>query len=341
MEEQTFTILHLNDKINVINTTNLLLTTHIGQCVKANIKEKTLINTAVVDETETSIYQLCYIDEKKNNITQINNIQLEQESNDEKKNLNYLASKLTINKQCIYNDCVLFKSKLTEDGSYMDDSTTIQDYNNIINKREIHIGCFSMHDRIKKITFTDPKKLEIDNWFLHSNQIFGGNGFNLEFVYQHNNTNKIAPCPRAPVNKFASVIAGIVIRGNCYILSKYGDEQYDDISIEILMRLYNVCRSPLSYKNISDEEMAPKKNNKNLLIIKNKYYFLKGREAGLEHKFNKCWVCNIASKLTCTGCYRLNYCSKECQIIDWKINNHKEDCLYELSKFIEKKVNNL
>jgi hypothetical protein len=329
MDDQGFTILHLNDAPNIIQTTNKLLTTHIGQYVKASLDKKSVIHTAIIDETETHIYQLCYLDETKNGDmienNPLSNIK-EENKKENKENLNKLASKLMINKQCIYGDAVFFRSKLTEDGSCLTDSITIDDYNNVINKRDAHVGCFIEGTTMKKIIYTSPEKLQIDNWLLHSSQIFGGRGFNLEFVYEG----------KGIVNKFASVLAGIIIKGSCYVLARYGEEVYDDISTKTLERLYNVCKSPLSYRNVTDEEMAEKKNNKNLPIVKNRFYILKTRECELGNKFGMCWVCGAASTTVCTGCYRLNYCSKNCHQLDW--STHKEDCLHYLTKFIKQKT---
>lgn len=38
----------------------------------------------------------------------------------------------------------------------------------------------------------------------------------------------------------------------------------------------------------------------------------------------KCEICGVKTKLSCSGCKKQWYCSKKCQIQDWK--NHKEFC---------------
>jgi len=50
----------------------------------------------------------------------------------------------------------------------------------------------------------------------------------------------------------------------------------------------------------------------------------------LSHENNsnmtKCFVCGSTDKIYfCANCRKISYCSKNCQIIDWK--NHKKTCI--------------
>lgn len=46
---------------------------------------------------------------------------------------------------------------------------------------------------------------------------------------------------------------------------------------------------------------------------------------------SQCKVCNGAAKQKCSGCLSIFYCSRECQVKDWK-NGHKNECKpYEVS----------
>lgn len=38
-----------------------------------------------------------------------------------------------------------------------------------------------------------------------------------------------------------------------------------------------------------------------------------------------CKVCNREAKQKCSGCFSVFYCSKNCQVSDWR-NGHKVDC---------------
>ena len=47
-----------------------------------------------------------------------------------------------------------------------------------------------------------------------------------------------------------------------------------------------------------------------------------------DNKVDPCRLClKENSKFKCSKCHKANYCSKECQIDDWKIFQHKSICL--------------
>jgi hypothetical protein len=313
MSDENFTMLHINNnEINSIDTDEKLFLSHIGQHLGATEPENKdcVINTVVIEETESCIYQLCYLDLKTSECE-----------------LNHLATKLMINKQCIYGSAILFKCKIQDDGTCCNDLMTINDYNKILYNRDHHTGCYvSVTGDIIEIEYELPNKLEyIDNWLIHQEQLYGGNGFSLEFVYEN----------KGNVNKIASSISSILIRGNCYILSRYGDEIYNDIGRNIINRLYKVCRTPLLYHKIMNDETKFEEINK-LPIVKNKFYMLHKRMRELNNKFTTCWTCDNEIKHICGGCYRLRYCSRECQKNDWQ--NHSDDCSYNMTKFIKSKI---
>ncbi|CEM20825.1 unnamed protein product [Vitrella brassicaformis CCMP3155] len=43
--------------------------------------------------------------------------------------------------------------------------------------------------------------------------------------------------------------------------------------------------------------------------------------AGME-----CYFCKNKATMRCGSCYRRVYCSKECQLVDWRDRGHKEAC---------------
>ncbi|KAJ3400893.1 Programmed cell death protein 2 [Chytridiales sp. JEL 0842] len=40
----------------------------------------------------------------------------------------------------------------------------------------------------------------------------------------------------------------------------------------------------------------------------------------------KCLVCGLAGPKQCSGCHAVQYCSKEHQVLDWKLGDHKSEC---------------
>lgn len=50
---------------------------------------------------------------------------------------------------------------------------------------------------------------------------------------------------------------------------------------------------------------------------------------------NYCKVCKADAKQRCSGCVGVFYCSKSCQVADWK-NSHKNECKpYEVCFFLQ------
>lgn len=53
--------------------------------------------------------------------------------------------------------------------------------------------------------------------------------------------------------------------------------------------------------------------------------------------FHPCEVCQMPSRMVCAKCREAWYCSRECQMTDWKANDHKEKCQDMLRKRLERK----
>lgn len=54
-------------------------------------------------------------------------------------------------------------------------------------------------------------------------------------------------------------------------------------------------------------------------------------------QMTNCKVCNGEAKQKCSGCFNVFYCSRNCQVKDWK-NGHKNECKpYEVSFIVKRK----
>lgn len=53
--------------------------------------------------------------------------------------------------------------------------------------------------------------------------------------------------------------------------------------------------------------------------------------------YHPCEVCEMPAKMVCAKCREAWYCSRECQMADWKGNNHKDKCPEMLRKRLDRK----
>ncbi|KAJ1456984.1 hypothetical protein M885DRAFT_615898 [Pelagophyceae sp. CCMP2097] len=56
---------------------------------------------------------------------------------------------------------------------------------------------------------------------------------------------------------------------------------------------------------------------------------------------NPCCVCDAPNGKHCTKCKSRHYCSKKCQLIDWKEGGHKEQCKQLAAKFQDRLLDEL
>lgn len=303
----------LDSKIDVITTSKsgdddiYDMAKYVG--IQENYKELGTCGVfIIIHETEHVIWQLLYYDDPK-------------QQKDE--NINHIASLLNPKKNTIYGKVVIFCSKVVEDFTCVPLSASISNLKEIINSRSEYSGCLvSSNGEIKEIKINDIKELEslIKKTKINSRtcKLFGSSGFFLELYYSEE--YKI-------LNKFATTISSDqLIHGMVFILLKYNEYCYETLDKNLLLRFYNLCTLPLHYRDsLSEDDMKSEKNMYGLPLVKNKWFILKNKELELKNKLNLCWTCEKRSKLKlCTGCYRLRYCSRKCQIDDYP--EHKEDC---------------
>jgi hypothetical protein len=287
---------------------------------------KTSINTTILHEEEQYIWQMCYIDEYKKN-------DKERKLYNE---LNHIASFLTQDKKTIYGKTVLFCSKVNDLGSCDNASMSINNILQLLKKKLSHIGCtITQNGKVHEFEYTDTLKDLFDqpeNWKFYETSIYGTSGFHLQLFYDHSDgssTSEVfaqtgsSTSEVKHINKLASVLCNKKMFGNVKVICKSSEHNFVDIDSSLLLRLRNVLRGPLTYRNVEEKYNTDEKDDRKLKIVKNRWWILKSKEKEL--KINKCWVCDNDKLIyLCGGCSRLWYCSKACQKSDW--TNHKLDC---------------
>jgi hypothetical protein len=282
----------LSSFLKIINTDTKNFTSDIIENILAT--PQTSINTAIIYEDEDIIWQMCYMDDNTNPI-------------------NHIASYISQDKKTIYGNVVLFGSKVNELGSCDEYSITTDDLLKLIKRRQIHIGCnISISKQITEFTYDNTlQQINLEELTLYEFQLYGASGFNFQLFYDNNKT----------INKLATCLTGIKVYGNVILISKSDEHTFVDVNKSTLLRLINVCKCPIEYHQSHENESKIERDNKKLLIVKNKWWYLKKRELEIT---SCCWVCKNKSKLLCSGCHRLRYCSPECRLIDW--HRHQREC---------------
>ncbi len=294
-----FTILVINnDETKIIETDDTNFTSDIVEGIGVDICKKSSIHTSVIHEEYDKIWQISYINDTNED------------------NINHTASLLSLDNKTICYNVILFCSKVNDNGSCDTMSITIDDLKQLVQIKKQHIGChIDIKNMISEFTYSNISDVISDKYEYYPTTLFG---FDLELYSEKKNESKI-------VNKFMSSIVKKLMYGDVYIIHKLGEHTYGNINIKLLTELKQLYHTPINLQIITDKETEVERDTRGLLVVKNRWWMLKKKMNEFKDKIGKCWICNEYTKLTCSGCYRLHYCSKECQRKDW--NNHKDDCL--------------
>ena len=266
-------------------------------------------------ETSTHVYQLCYVEQKKNDVTQVPEPNVNMP-------LNKLASYLFGDN--IYGTVVLLTSRVGENNICLPDNVTVNEFSNILYSKFVHKGIF---------IDTDDTIVEYD-YFIHPLEYYTNDekdylkyklvetdflGFSIALFIETNPEIK-------KINKRATRIVGKQkIFGKVVMLNKTTHE-FNDLDLDLFNKL-----SKLSYGSMVQRDLLPseKKDGEkigDLPVVMNKYWVFERRYNNYQKVCNHCKKEITLKKLVCTGCYRVIYHDVACQKNDW--NSHSMECLY-------------
>lgn len=301
-----FSIIIIDDNIDtddifnythVVNTDDLNFTSDIVEGIGVELCKKYPIHTTIIHEEYDRIWQISYV-----------------ENIDEKK-INNLTSSLTLDQKTICHNTVLFCSKVNNNGSCDNLSINMNDFTKLITTKINHIGCvINTQGHIDNFEFKHLTDIISNDYEYFSTTLFG---FTLDFYVKKNNECKL-------LNKFASSVIKKKVYDNVYVVCKLGEYTYGNIDKILLQKIRQLYHTPIKLQDVTENEVKEERDSRGLLIVKNKWWMLKKKTNEFKNKFGICWICDKNTKLICTGCYRLHYCSKECQRNDW--TNHKDEC---------------
>ena len=270
--------------------------------------EKLLGDTVTVHETDTNIYQMCFL---------IN----DQETNESE--LNIIGYYLSGEK--VYGSCVVINSKIKEDYTCTPDLINCNVLVQILYGKFIHKGIVvnDNGDITEYDYFSHPLEYltnDINEYNKYKSLDVEFMGFNLSIHYEMNQPKE------AKVNAVATRIAGTCkISGKAIIIAKTVHE-YIDLSKKLFNKIDKLAFGPLFKRKLSEEETQEGSKINNLPIAINKYCIIEKRFKSYKNTCNYCNKKFDDNKMSiCTGCYRAKY-HKDCRLSDWDF--HKKECLY-------------
>ena len=278
-----------------------------------NLNGDRIASTTHCHEESDNIYQICHLNPKRNNLP---------ENQDD---INYLASFLTTGRELVYGDAVYIKSIITENGTCMPTDIGVDEIVNIL-YRKIRPVCVLMKTdgtihEIKFLNnpFSDSLNRDISDFDLIEVPILE---HNVILYFEKSPNDKT-------LNKKASRLIGTSkVRGDVIVVLMETENSFGSINKSLIDNLLVVSSGDMSNRDITDEERHKDETINGLSVIINKHRILQKRLSEYKKKCSNP-KCNSESDLSpnvCTGCYRVTYCSKECQSDDW--SSHKKGCGY-------------
>ena len=273
---------------------------------KIDLKNDGIGETVICHEDADNIYQLCYLDPKPNNKEESENT------------FNAIASYLV--RKDVHGPAVLINSHIMENGICGTDTLSMHDIIDLLFKKMNHIGIKLRCDgEIEEFTFTDLPltEEELEQYLVMEHHILK---FNL-LIY-------VKKRPLNTINKNATKLLGTgKLADDVFIVAKITETEYINLTLEIMDQLLVICEGPVPSRQLTAQEIKTNEKINDLPVIKNAHYILKKRYNAHEKRCNKCGILINTGVKICGGCYRMIYCSQECQKNDWP--QHKKNCLHK------------
>jgi hypothetical protein len=264
-------------------------------------------------DTVDDIHQICHFSPKRNNLP---------ENQDD---INYLGSFLNTGREIIYGDAVILKSNITNNGTCVPSVVDIDEIVDILYRKLTPICSMlktdgSIHE-VKFINnpFSDTLKRDISEFNSVEVPILD---HNLILFYEKDSSTKL-------LNKKASKLIGTAkVYGDVVIVLMEAENSYGTIDKQLLENLLTLSSGDISNRDVTDSERHKDEVIDGLPVVSNRHRIMQKRLSEYKKRCanSSCSSDGDTSSNVCTGCYRVSYCSKECQAADW--NTHKNGCNY-------------
>ncbi len=278
-----------------------------------NMTPTVIGDTSIFHETGTHIYQLCHVSPKTNE-TPVDN------STD-----NAIASHLVIGSDRVYGPAIAIASRINPTTHTCEtDSMTLEQLNTFVIEKLSHRGVrLTTKNEVKEFEFKDDilaeQGLNPDQWKWMEVTFLK---FSFVLVVQ------IDPLP-TEVNRIATRLLGTSrVCGDVLLVHKLTENVFGNVSADLMRKILPLTYGPLSTRELTEDEKKDAEKIDGLPFVFNRYCSLDKRLQELKVKCGGCGgVVNDQVKTVCTGCYRIKYHDKECQVRGW--NDHKKACLHD------------
>lgn len=300
----------IGDHVEIIEVTHdklpEIITNTIGM-----IPEKVMGDTSTVYQNDKYVYDMCFVDPEQN------------KTDPDESKYNEIATHLIIDNQKVYGNVVIMRSRITDDKICEPDEFTYDHLLELLRSKTVHIGLFiPTKGNISEYQFyKDP----VENLEVAKMQKLGYvestiSKFNLlAFFPIDDNVYEI--------NKRVTRLLNRKVYGDVYLISRSTEATYEDLTYELYDKLDSISWGHTSERNLTTAETEESEKD-GLPIISNRYTILETRMQTNYRKCSNCAITKIDKVSVCTGCYRVLYCTKKCQMQNWI--EHRKDCLYKL-----------
>jgi hypothetical protein len=264
-----------------------------------------------------------------------------QKEKNEEKEMNILGCLFSLSHSVILYDCALIGNKFDlQSPHFMKiDSVSKEDIFRVIRRRFFFSSILIKDNEFQKYYYQNPQYLICQVFNMQSTETiqtlsFSLLKYNLVLYFKDDTTQ--------PINKIATRLNGIYkIYGDVLVLHEMEESIYTNLSLHEIKRL-NV----LSYGRRYDRELKPEENfeihasqdnkvdridtnNQNTkpkIPLWSRYLVLENRMKIWKEKKDKCMYCMQKMEKThlCQNCFRIRYCSKECEKAYRELHN---DCI--------------
>ena len=240
-------------------------------------------------------------------------------------NINTVGCYFSLKHTVIENNCVIIGNKydLTAPQFATIDSVTREDILRIIRRRYFFTAVLVKDDLMVKYYYQDPRFLISKVFGLEKEDNiqkfqFSHLKYNLLFYFQQDESKY--------VNKIATRINGLYrVHGDILVLHELEENIFGNLSIHEMKRLNVLSYGRLYDRQLKENEVhtldAPevdkdgKETTKKVTPMWSKYIVIDNRMNLWQQKKKQCINCNqnMTSPITCQKCYRVKYCSAQCE----------------------------
>jgi len=277
-----------------------------------NLDPDAIGDTTPILENAEYVFQLCHLGMDLKNKSKLGNI-------------NHIASYVVLDQFKVYGNCVALKSKIKENGICEPANLTLDDIVWLMYKKTVHYGVLvKTNGTVEEFKFNQhPFEKQSENIMEQFGVIeVPFLRFNLIALYEKIPKDDV-------INKKATRIMGNKkVHGTIAFVSQSSENEYLDIDKELFNKLYTLAAGPLKLRKLTEDEEYDDKKIDELRVVINRYRILDGRLKTFTNQCNKCTKILTNDYKQCSGCYRLVYCSDECQADDW--STHQTECIYKI-----------